>query len=383
MYLEEGQYTELVKLRRELHRFPEVSNHEEETAIRIVEFLSALNPSRILTDLGKTSVAAVFNAKEKAENTAVVRCELDALPIQEVNDFSYQSTVDGVSHKCGHDGHMAIVAGLGMLLSKEPLERLNVVLLFQQAEETGEGARAVLNDEKFTDLQPDFVLALHNIPGYPKNQIVLKPQAFTPAVTSVIITLHGKTSHAAEPEKGINPALAVSKIVVLANELEVNEESDDMQLLTPIQIELGEEAFGISAGHAEIKFTLRAWSDERLESLKNEFSNRIFEIAAADRLGIMLEWTQSFSSNFNSLELVDELEKASTQLGLDVLHKAYPFKWGEDFGLFTQYYQGALFGLGAGEETPALHNPDYDFPDELIHTGVAMFYQTLKQLNDK
>lgn len=275
-----------------------------------------------------------------------------------------------------------MVAGLGKLLKNRPFKSLNVVLLFQQAEETGEGAQAVLNDHQFIKLKPDFILALHNIPGYPKHQIVLKPKAFTPSVTSVIITLKGKTSHAAEPEQGINPAMAVSDILKLAHQLEINEETDDMRLLTPIQVDLGEEAYGVSAGHAVLRFTLRAWTENNLKALKNEFSGGIFEIAAKEQLGIKLEWTQSFASNNNDPELVKELERAANELDLAVHYKAYPFKWGEDFGLFTQNYPGALFGLGAGVDTPALHNPDYDFPDELIKTGVNMFYQTLKQLDN-
>lgn len=371
---------EIVNLRRTLHRYPELSNKEVETPKRIIEYIRTLNPDQIIEGVGGKSVLVVFGKTAEAK-TIVVRCELDALPIQEINDFSYKSVYEGISHKCGHDGHMAIIAGLAHQLHVDPIDNLNVILLFQQAEEVGSGAQDVLNDERFLEIKPDYVLALHNIPGYNMHQIVTKSGPFTPSVISMIIYLDGKTSHAAEPENGINPALAVSKIIAAAADLEINEDSEKMQLLTPVQIELGEEAFGISAGHAVMRFTLRAWTDEVLQNLKTEFSNQVIQIALYDKLAVKIEWDQSFSSNFNDKEIVEILNISAKELGLDVLCKEYPFKWGEDFGLFTQHYKGALFGLGAGLETPSLHNPDYDFPDELIDTGVKMFYQTLKNLS--
>lgn len=370
---------EIVNLRRTLHKYPEVSNEEKETPKRIVEFISSLNPFQIIEGVGGRSILALFGDNKNAK-TVMVRCELDALPIQEINDFSYKSVNEGVSHKCGHDGHMAILVGLAHQLHVAPIDDLNVILLFQQAEETGSGARDVLSDAKFIGLKPDYVLALHNIPGYDMHQIVVRSGAFTPAVTSMIIHLDGKTSHAAEPENGVNPAVAISMILSKASELQVNENSDKMQLLTPIQVEMGEEAYGISAGHAVLRFTLRAWTDDILQHLKTEFSNDVIQIALTEDLAVKIEWTQSFSSNFNDEKVVETISESATQLGLDVLHKEFPFKWGEDFGLFTQHYKGALFGLGAGMDTPSLHNPDYDFPDELIETGTKIFYQTLKNL---
>src|SRR5690606_3950338 len=101
----------------------------------------------------------------------VFRCELDALPIQEINTFSHRSATEGVSHKCGHDGHMAIVTGLGKLLETNPPQKGKVILLYQPAEETGAGAAAVLNDERFLSLKPDFMYALHNLPQLEKHTV--------------------------------------------------------------------------------------------------------------------------------------------------------------------------------------------------------------------
>lgn len=313
----------------------------------------------------------------------MLRSELDALPIQEINTFKHASKVKGVSHKCGHDGHSTILAGVAKYFSEHPLSHGTLSLLFQPAEETGEGAQAILKDKKWTSVEPDYIIALHNVPGFPKHSVVCKANEFTPAVKSIIIKLTGKTSHAAEPERGINPAMAVSKIIAVAKELESVNYDEQLKLITPIQINLGEEAYGISAGEAELKFTLRAWKNESLEVLSNLFVNEIENIAKEESLNFDVKWTQFFAANKNNPELVNEIEKSAKKNNLFIIHQELPFKWGEDFGLFTQKYKGALFGLGAGEDTPALHNPDYDFPDELIETGVKLFSTLVHQIISK
>lgn len=368
----------LVELRHTIHQHPELSGEEKETRKRVIEFLKPTHPDQLIT-VGEKSLAAVFGNSE-AQTTVMVRCELDALPITEVGELPYKSVNTGVAHSCGHDGHLTILAGLATVLKQKRPEDTRVILLFQHAEEIGEGAMAVVQDPVFQDLHPDYVVALHNVPGYPLRQVVVKKDSFTPSVVSIAITLNGKTAHAAEPEMGINPAMAVARIVQAADELQVNEQTERMQLLTPVQIELGEEAYGTSAGNACVKYTLRAWTDAGLKQLKEAFTTRIAQICMEEQLGHTIQWVQPFSANQNDAGLVDVVRSAAGELGLEVHEKEMPFKWGEDFGLFTQRYTGVLFGLGSGEDTPALHNPDYNFPDELIETGVQLFFTIIQQL---
>lgn len=117
----------------------------------------------------------------------VIRCELDALPIEESLPLKYRSKNPGVSHKCGHDGHMAIVAGLIFWLETTSFKKGKIILLFQPAEETGEGAAGVLNDQRFLKLHPDYIFALHNIPGQPLHSIIIVKNKFCAAVQSVIM----------------------------------------------------------------------------------------------------------------------------------------------------------------------------------------------------
>ncbi len=369
----------LVAFRKELHRFPELGCEEYETARRVADFLRPLNPDILLEGLGGTGVAAVFEGKESGK-TVMVRCELDALPIREVNPFEYASTYPGVSHKCGHDGHMTMVCGLALLLSRRRPERGRVVLLFQPSEEDGRGAVAVLGDSRFVQIRPDVAVALHNLPGLPLGQIVVKEGSFTPAVNSIIIRFRGKTSHAGEPHMGLNPALAIAETLQELTAWTVSDIEDPrFCLVTPIHIHMGEKAYGVSAGEGELHLTIRCLTNEGMRAKEAAAEQVVREIAAKHRLQVETEWTQGFFANQNHREVVGWVKEASASLGLPLLEPLAPFGFGEDFGVFTEAFPGGLFGIGAGEQVPALHNPDYDFPDALIPYGIGMFQEIVRR----
>ena len=373
---------ELIQLRQELHKHPEVSGKETETAQRIIDFLSKYKPNEIITNLGGNGVLAIYKRNEEGK-TILFRCELDALPIQEINSFEYKSIYEGVSHKCGHDGHMAIICGLAKKLHQNPLKQGTVMLLFQPAEEDGSGAKSVVSDEKFKDIKVDYAFALHNLPGYPLHQIVIKENTFTCAVNSIIIQLQGKTSHASEPENGNNPALAISEIISAYNvKIQADITKENYCLITPIHINMGEKAYGVSAGYGEVHFTVRSDSNAFMQNTERELEKIASDIALKYNLKSNILWTESFQANENNKEAVNYIKKSALKLNLDILEKELPFSFGEDFGLITQQFKGAMFGLGAGENSPSLHNPDYDFPDEIINTGSTLFYQITKEILD-
>ena len=198
---------ELIQLRKKLHTMPEVAFEEKNTNKEILNFFSALQPDQTITQLGGTGLAFIFKG-EKPGKRLLFRCELDALPIEDLKKSPYQSQILGKGHLCGHDGHMAIICGLGEKLAGNRPESGEVILLFQPAEETGDGAKAVLADPRFKQIKPDFAFALHNLPGFPLHQVVMRKGTFAAGSTGMTISLTGKTSHSAHPEAGINPAQA-------------------------------------------------------------------------------------------------------------------------------------------------------------------------------
>ncbi len=373
-------YAELVEFRQQLHSIAELSGHEVETARAVAEKVRTYQPTELIEHLGGTGLAAVFDSGNPGK-TVMFRAELDALPIQEVNSFAYVSKNEGVSHKCGHDGHTTTLLGLAAKLQKAPLPSGKVVLLFQPAEENGEGAKAILEDLKFQTIKPDYIFALHNIPNYPLGQIITKEGAFTPSVISLIIRLMGKTSHAAEPENGINPDLAIAELIqkvkALANP---NPDHKDFLKVATVYASLGSQDYGISAGEATLHFTIRCWDDQKLTEMQTKITELVNEVSHRYALVHTLEWPFYFAANQNDVEANKIVEESAKICGFEHHVKPFPFSWGEDFGLFTQQFSGAMFGLGAGLEMPALHNPEYDFPDAIIPYGAAMFYTIAQQV---
>jgi len=372
----------LEKIRKELHQYPEISGDEYETQKKIKVFL-AKNTSCTIVEVAQTGIIAIFEGEERGK-TVMLRADIDALPIQEVNTFQHQSKNKGVSHKCGHDGHTTILLGVAKLLTEKPLTKGKVVLLFQPSEENGRGAQSVLEDSSFKQLNIDYVFALHNLPGFATHEIVVKRETFTSNVKSVVITLEGKTAHAAEPEKGYNPANAIATILTFAEKESINvPESSDFILITPVYITMGEKAYGISAGYGEVHFTLRSWGTKQIEEKKEKLEQLLNQLQLKYSLKIKTSWFEEFYSSINNEEAVSIINESAEKQNLSINEIKTPFKWGEDFGLFTQKYKGAMFGLGAGRNAPALHNPDYDFPDDITMTGVQLFYSIAKEVLNK
>ncbi|MBA5630058.1 amidohydrolase [Moheibacter lacus] len=369
---------ELQKIRRDLHQnYAELSTQEFRTCQRIQELLKNLKRTKVFP-IGKTGVMAVFEGKEKGK-TIMLRADTDALPIEETNDFAHRSIDPNVSHKCGHDGHTTIMIGVAEMLEKNPINKGKIILLWQPAEENGMGAKAVLEDPQFENLKPDMVFALHNLPGFPLHKILYKDGAFTANVKSLIFDFHGKTAHAAEPEHGFNPAFAMAEILEKSKNLTHNRPQDEnFFLITPVYADLGTKDYGISAGKGSLHLTIRSWSPQLFDQLTNELIEFAAQISERNNLKLAISWTQEFLSNQNDKKAVEIIQKSAEELNLNHQKIKDPFKWGEDFGLFTQKIPGAMFGIGSGENCPALHNPDYDFPDEITLTASKMFYQILK-----
>jgi amidohydrolase len=369
---------ELIQLRQKLHSMPEIALEEKNTAQEILNFFSALQPDQTITKLGGEGLAFIFKG-EKPGKRLLFRCELDALPIEDLKESEHQSQVPGKGHLCGHDGHMAIICGLGEKLAQNRPESGEVVLLFQPAEETGDGAKAILADPRFEEIRPDYAFALHNLPGYPLHQIVMRKGTFAAGSTGMTISLKGKTSHSAHPEAGINPAQALARLIQKLPELP--KESRGFSLLTLIHAELGSLAFGTSAGKASLSMTLRAFDQQDLNELIEKVKEQALADAKAEGLEVAFEFVEQFAVSVNDQALHPIVENSAKLLGLSLTEKPEPFRWSEDFGLFSQVCPSFLFGLGAGETCPQLHEGTYDFPDELIETGVRVFEEIAQNMN--
>lgn len=375
-----AQLDELVALRHTLHRHPEQSGQEAETSERIRQYLASYPPDELISGLGGHGLAAVYRGKE-AGPTLLLRADLDALPIQEQNHgLPYESQQPGTSHKCGHDGHMAMLSGLAPLLHARRPAKGRVVLLYQPAEETGQGAKAVVDDPQFEAIRPNVAYALHNIPGKPLGQVLCKPGTFAAASVGLKLVLNGTSSHAAFPEEGRSPGAALAQLIKQLPALP-SAFGEAFALCTVVGARLGEAAFGTSPGEAELYTTLRTFDDQLLQALQQKALALAEQQAGEHQLRLSHEWVEPFPATVNSKQGAKCIQQAADNQKIDYAAMPQPHRWSEDFGWLLKpafgAKEGAMFGLGSGLQQPPLHNPTFDFPDALIPYGVRMFAELI------
>jgi amidohydrolase len=359
-----------IQLRHRLHSAPELSSREANTAAHITRFFDALAPDQAVCGLGGHGAAFVF-AGETPGPTVLLRAELDALPIHEQNSLPYRSTVEGVSHKCGHDGHMAMLAAVGATFANVRPRRGRVVLLFQPAEETGQGAAAVMADERYASLRPDYAFALHNLPGFPLGCVVIRGGTFCCASRGVVVELRGTPAHAANPSAGISPAQAMCDVIAeLQRVHDAAGAGDELTFATVVGATLGDKAFGTAPDRASVFATLRSGSDAGMSAVTAHVERRVRAVAERYGLAHDLAYEDVFPTTANDPACVEMVHRATPDFATVTPPK--PFAFSEDFGHFLHQTDGALVGLGAGTDTPPLHDACYDFPDPLIPVGAAL-----------
>ncbi len=368
---------DLPAIRHHLHQNPELSGEERYTQSYLRKELTAI-PGVQVRSVGGTGLLATIEGSVPGTGL-LLRADIDALPIEEdMPRLAYQSANPGVSHKCGHDGHATSLLGAVAEVAERSLVKQGCLYaLFQPAEETGKGAARVLNDKDFPAGNIQKAFAYHNVPKAPLGQLLFKGGTFSAGVISVAIRFFGKNTHAAEPDEGINPSRAISELLQQAAHMEERSpEEADFALITPIYGQFGEKAYGTAAGAGELHFTLRCWNAKRLDALKSELSVRVEDLAVREGLRHEISWFEEFRPTQNTAK--ERIRQAGERLQLELCELQAPFKWGEDFGLFTERYDGGMYGLGSGTDQVALHHPEFDYPDDLLNQARDMFVQLVE-----
>jgi len=381
MTLSNSDIIELTAFRRNLHRRPEVSGEEAETARAVAKAVSDWEPDRVLTGIGGHGVAAVYDSHQPGP-TVMIRSELDALPIVELSDLPHASEVPGKGHLCGHDGHSTILLGVARLLSRQPPAKGRVVLMFQPAEEDGSGAAAVIKDPAFPQITPDWALSLHNMPGVALGRAWLAAGPANCASVGLKIILNGATAHASLPETGRAPTPALSSLI---DGLRAMGPGGTMQpgfrLATITHLRMGEPAFGIAPGEAELWVTLRGLTDDDLNALLNQAQTLARDLATQFGLGVAFTVHDHFHACSNDPEATGVLGRALDAIGVGYDAGDMPMRGSEDFGRFGGAgAKSAMVFLGSGTDHPALHTQTYDFPDDLIPQGVAIFHHAIREI---
>lgn len=355
-------------LRHQLHSCPELSNHEINTKRTLMEFLKA-HTSLEIVDRGQWFYA-LHHGCGKASSIAL-RADMDALPIEETVEFPYASKRAGVSHKCGHDGHCAVLSGVALELQKRSTKG-DVYLIFQHAEEIGAGGEecAKLIEEKGISR----IYALHNWNGFPENAVVVRYGVSQCASMGLTVKFYGIPSHASQPEHGKTPVPAVAKLALeMQKYYRAPGSEKGMVLCTIVHILVGNKDFGCAPANGEISVTLRTDYERDLDALN--ISIRKYAERLAHEYGLSVEFTESdrFPETLNNDDCSDCVAAVARQLGLQVVVPKFPLRASEDFGWYLKKCPGAMFYIGNGENYAGLHTLEYDFNDKIISTGIQMF----------
>ncbi len=363
--MKDKNYALAVELRHTMHMYPELSNHETETIKLITKYIENN------TDFKVTNMGAYIYVDYHVNDGkyTVYRADIDALNMVENIDKPYNSKNTGVAHKCGHDGHASTLFAFLLEVSEKRPDK-NILFLFQHAEETGDGAKECVKLLEQYDIE--VVYGYHNMSGIKYKAIGAIYDIAHLGSYGMEVNFFGKTSHASEPEKGINPAKAISELVLNLDNLVTD------AMYTVVHINLGQSAFGISAGSGKVMLTIRSDKDSALEEARDRIVDFTGMLSEKYSLQNSFEYHDYFPVTYNHKKSVDNIISAAKRLGFDIDMLKEPYRASEDFGVYTKGVKGAIFYIGNGEDYPSIHTDDYDFRDELIRVGADMFMNLLE-----
>jgi amidohydrolase len=370
----------LVTVRRELHRYPELSFQEERTAARLYDEVASLHPAKI-ERVGKTGIVARFSGKNPAAPPVAIRADIDALPIQEATGLEFASVHAGVMHACGHDVHAAWGVGAAALIAAQPAE-CDVLIVFQPAEEIGKGALAVLESGVLDGVAA--IVGAHVDRRFPVGTVVAQEGPLAASTDSFEIEVIGRGAHGARPQEAADPIVA-SAIMITALQTIVSRRLDPARagVLTVGSIHAG-NAPNIIPERAKLSGTLRAVDAETRELLKNELRIVTESVAAAHRVKAEISWDRGTPPIVNPPEAVQWAREAirfllgdTAIVRMETLNMA-----GEDFAYYLETIPGCFLRIGACEEggqpIPS-HSPLFYAAEESIFVGAAVLAETARR----
>lgn len=376
----------LVEQRRDFHMHPELSNREERTSRIVAERLRALGLDDVKTGVGKYGVVALLKGSKPGPVVAV-RADMDALPIQETIDVPYKSLTPGVKHACGHDAHTTIQLGVAEVLSKMRDQISgSIKFIFQPAEEgapLGEegGARLMIKEGALENPRPQAIFGLHT-GAFEVGQIAYHSGAAMASSDRFTITIHGKKSHGAQPQGGVDAVVVAAQCISALQAIH----SRRIDPLEPLVITIGTikggDRFNIIAGEVVMEGTMRTHSEEVRLRAQAMMSETLSGVVAAYGARFTLQFSDSNPVTYNDPRLVDEmLPTIKRVVGNSNVVAPKPFMPAEDFSLYQKVVPGFFYFLGIANKArglaPAWHTADFDIDEESLVVGVKVMTNVL------
>lgn len=369
---------DLKAFRRDLHMNPETGFDLERTPNLIAECLEAAG-LEVTRGIGRSGLVATLR-RGFSETGIALRADMDALPIEEANEFGHRSIISGKFHGCGHDGHSTMLLGAALALAEDAELDQTVHFVFQPNEENGLGAAAMIDEGLFERFPMRAIFGLHNLPGMAVGHFATQPGPFCAFEDNFEIVIEGRGGHASMPEKGIDPIVVGSAIVlqfqtIVSRNLPPAEHAvvsitefvtDGARNILPSKVTISGDCRGFSAGVSdEIEARMRAIVDG---------------VCLAHGATGSVSYSTSFQPLVNEVEATNAIARAAQLVGsLETNYGRVGFS--EDFAEFLNYRPGAFILMGNGTEghhAAPLHNPSYDFNDQAIAAGVDFWCQLAK-----
>ena len=375
-------HARLTDIRRDLHAYPELAFAEHRTADLVARHLESLG-IEVHRGLGQTGVVGVVRGAGRGLRAIGLRADMDALSIQERNDFEHQSRHAGCMHACGHDGHTTMLLGAAEALVAHPDFDGTVYLIFQPAEEGEGGARAMIEDGLFERFPMEAVFGMHNWPGMPAGRFGVHSGPVMASADRFDIVVSGHGAHAAMPHLGVDPVVAAAALVqAIQSIVSRNVDPLDAAVVSVTQFHAG-EAYNVIPERAELCGTVRAFSAAVQDSVEAGLRRVCEGVAAAFGVRVEIEYRRGYPPTVNSAaEAALCAEAALALVGEEnVTTDGRPSMGAEDFAYYLQKKPGCYvwIGNGAGEGGCMLHNPHYDFNDEIIPSGVAYWVELVQR----
>ncbi|WP_410514942.1 amidohydrolase [Paenibacillus sp. BR2-3] len=365
--IEQALGSQLIDVRRNLHREPECSYEEFKTTEKLRKWLTEAH-IRILDLPLQTGLIAEIG--HGAGPIAAIRCDIDALPIEEQTGLPFASQVPGKMHACGHDFHTAVILGAAYLLKAREAELPGRVrVLFQPAEETGHGAESVLATDGLKDVAAIF--GLHNSPELPAGSFGTRTGALTAGVDRFEITVKGIGAHAATPENGVDTIVTAAQIITSLQTIVSRQSSAREPVVLSVTRINGGFTWNVLPEIVELEGTVRTHSEEIRRSIPEKMTRIIEGIAAAAGAEARLHWFPGPPATVNDGYWADFTKEIANQAGYEV-HDIPPQMGGEDFSLYLQKIPGAFVNIGTGPAY-ALHHPRFDVDEAAILPAAKYF----------
>lgn len=374
-------HDEVAGWRRDIHENPEILYETHRTSALVAEKLKSFGCDEVVTGIGRTGVVAVIRGRSDTLGRAIgLRADMDALPMQEQTGLPHASKIDGAMHACGHDGHTAMLLGAAKYLAETRNFDGTAVVIFQPAEEGGNGAEAMCKDGLMERFGIDEVYAIHNAPGVELGKFTVRPGPILASVDEFTLVLQGRGGHAAKPQETVDTTVMMSHIIcALQTVLSRNVDPVLQGVLSVTSAETSSKAFNVIPDRAEVRGTVRTHSPEarklipeRIQAIADGIAQTFGGTADLSfHLGVPVTINDDSAADFARLA-------AETVSGVGACQEANLSMGGEDFSFMLQERPGAMIQLGNGPSA-GLHHPEYDFNDAAIPTGISWFAEMIEQ----